>query len=53
MDELFTWLGYFLAPVFLILLIAWVYRPSARRKYREAKNIPFADDAPSTRGKDR
>lgn len=44
MHELYTWLGYILAPLFLVLLIAWVYRPSARSKYREAKQIPFADD---------
>lgn len=44
MNEVFTWIGYLAAPLFLVLLVLWVYRPSARQDYDKAKQIPFADD---------
>lgn len=44
MENLYTWISFLAAPILLIAIVAWMFRPSARRKYKEAKRIPFADD---------
>ena len=43
MNELYTWISFLAAPLLLILIIAYVYRPSARWKYQEAKKVPFEE----------
>ena len=45
MNDFFTWLGFFGAPLLLALITVYVYRPSARPAYQEAKRIPFLDTA--------
>lgn len=32
-------------PLVFVALVAWVYRPSARRRYQQDGAIPFDDDA--------
>ena len=44
METLYTWIAFLAAPLALIAIVASVYRPSARRKYKQAKRIPFADE---------
>ena len=34
---------FFLIPIAFIALVAWVFRPSARKRYEEDAEIPFAD----------
>jgi cbb3-type cytochrome oxidase subunit 3 len=43
MHDIFFWVVFFGAPLLLIATTAYVYRPSARAKYHEAKMLPFAD----------
>lgn len=43
MHNTFFWIVFFGAPLLMIVTTAYVYRPSARAKYHEAKMIPFAD----------
>ena len=43
MHDFHFWLSFLGAPIFLIAITAYVYRPSARAAYREAKRLPFAD----------
>ncbi len=43
MNELYTWISFFAAPLLFILLVVYIYRPSARWKYQEAKKVPFED----------
>jgi len=40
------WIAFFGAPLFLLLITAFVFRPSARAQYREAKQVIFADEKP-------
>jgi cbb3-type cytochrome oxidase subunit 3 len=44
MNDAYFWIGFFGAPLFLLLVTAFVYRPSAREQYREAKQVIFADE---------
>lgn len=41
MFDLHFWVAFFGAPLLLVLITAYVYRPSARQKYSAAKQIPF------------
>ena len=52
-DALF-WIAFFGAPLSLLLVTAFVFRPTARERYREAKQVIFADEraAPRRRGSD-
>jgi cbb3-type cytochrome oxidase subunit 3 len=43
MHNVYFWIAFFGAPLFLLLTTAFVFRPSARAQYREAKHIIFAD----------
>ena len=43
MHDIYFWIAFFGAPLLLILITAYVYRPAAREQYREAKKIPFED----------
>ncbi len=45
MHDSYFWIAFFGAPLFLLLVTAFVFRPSAREQYRDAKII-FADDEP-------
>ena len=38
------WIAFFGAPLFLLLVTAIVFRPSAREQYHAAKHVNFADD---------
>jgi cbb3-type cytochrome oxidase subunit 3 len=31
-------------PVIFLLIVAWVFRPGARQKYRRDANIPFEEN---------
>jgi cbb3-type cytochrome oxidase subunit 3 len=44
MHETDFWIAFFGAPLFLILVTAYVFRPSARERYREAKQVIFAEE---------
>jgi cbb3-type cytochrome oxidase subunit 3 len=44
MHDVSFWIAFFGAPLFLFLVTAFVFRPSARERYREAKQVIFADD---------
>ncbi len=44
MQEIVVWLGFFAAPLFVVLLTAYVFRPSARQHYHDAKQVIFSDD---------
>jgi cbb3-type cytochrome oxidase subunit 3 len=45
MPDVYFWLAFFGAPLFLFVVTAIVFRPSARAQYHEAKQVIFADDA--------
>jgi len=40
-EDIYAWIAYLAAPLFLLGVIVYVFRPSAREKYRRAKRIPF------------
>lgn len=40
-DDWFLWIPFFAAPLGLVAIIAWVFRPSARHWYGSAAKIPF------------
>ena len=44
MHDTYFWIAFFGAPLFLMLVTAFVFRPSARERYREAKQVIFADE---------
>ena len=44
MHDAYFWFAFFGAPLFLLLMTAFVYRPSARERYREAKKVIFTDE---------
>lgn len=44
MHDATFWIAFFGAPLFLILITAFIFRPSARNQYREAKHVIFAED---------
>ena len=44
MHDSYFWIAFFGAPLFLLLVTAFVFRPSARAQYREAKQVIFADE---------
>lgn len=47
MDTFITFLrdyGWFIGPPLVVILVAaWVFRPSARARYRKDGNIPFEE----------
>ena len=44
MHNAYFWIAFFGVPLFLLLVTAFVFRPSARQQYREAKQAIFADE---------
>ena len=44
MHDAYFWIAFFGAPLFLLVVTAYVFRPSARERYREAKQVIFADE---------
>ena len=43
MHDAYFWVAFFGVPLFLLLVTAFVYRPSARDRFREAKQVIFTD----------
>jgi cbb3-type cytochrome oxidase subunit 3 len=52
MHDIAFWIGFFGAPVFLFLVTAFVFRPSAREQYRAVKVTIFDDDDIDRRSRD-
>ena len=46
MHDMYFWIAFFGAPLFLLLGTAFIFRPSAHEQYREAKQVIFVDDEP-------
>jgi cbb3-type cytochrome oxidase subunit 3 len=44
MPDAYFWIAFFGAPMLLLLTTVFVFRPSAREQYREAKRVIFADE---------
>lgn len=44
MHDTYFWISFFGAPLFLLLVTAFVFRPSARQHYRDAKKVIFVED---------
>ena len=44
MHDAYFWVAFFGAPLLLLLVTAFVFRPSAREHYRAAKHVIFADE---------
>ncbi|MGD1983526.1 MAG: hypothetical protein PVF93_06425 [Chromatiaceae bacterium] len=44
MHDIYFWTAFFGAPLFLVLVTAFVFRPSAREDYRAAKQVIFTND---------
>ena len=44
MHDIAFWIAFFGAPLFLLLITAYVFRPSARERYGEAQRVIFADE---------
>ena len=44
MHDFYFWTAFFGAPLFLLLVTAFVFRPSAREGYRAAKQVIFTDE---------
>ena len=44
MYDAYFWLAFFGAPLLLLSVTAFVFRPSARERYRAAKYVIFADE---------
>jgi len=43
--DLFSTYGLFLGiPILFLLIILWVYRPGARRRYQDDARLPFEED---------
>jgi cbb3-type cytochrome oxidase subunit 3 len=49
MHDAYFWIAFFGAPLFLVLVTAYVFRPCARAQYREAKQAIFADERATQR----
>ena len=49
MSDAYFSIAFFGAPLFLLAITAFVFRPSARELYREAKHVIFADETTVTR----
>ncbi|MGD2118000.1 MAG: CcoQ/FixQ family Cbb3-type cytochrome c oxidase assembly chaperone [Chromatiales bacterium] len=44
--DFLIWLGqvwFFFVPLMFVAIVFYIYRPSARKKYKKAKKIPFED----------
>jgi hypothetical protein len=46
MTDYLFWAAFFGAPLSLLLVTAYVFRPSARVHYRAAKQVIFTDERP-------
>jgi len=44
MHDTYFWIAFFGAPLFLLLVTAFVFRPSAREQYHEARQVIFDDE---------
>jgi len=43
MENIYVWIAFFGAPLLLLAITAFVYRPGARKDYHAAKMIPFEE----------
>lgn len=50
MHDVYFWITFFGPPLFILLLTAFVFRPSARQHYDEAKLAIFTEDELKRRG---
>lgn len=49
--DVFTAYGLFLGiPLIFLLIVLWVYRPGAGKRYREDGEIPFHEDEDKSKG---
>lgn len=46
LETLVRYLIWFGIPVAFVLLVMWIYRPGARRRYQKDATIPFHEDKP-------
>ena len=46
LETLVPYLIWFGIPVAFVLLVIWVFRPGARRRYQKDATIPFQEDKP-------
>ncbi len=47
--DLLSTYGLFLGiPILFLAIVFWIYRPGARRRYREDGRLPFADGEEGT-----
>ena len=44
MHNAYFWIAFFGAPLFLLLVTAFDFRPSARGQYREPKQVTLAEE---------
>lgn len=44
LQTIVPYLGWFGIPIVFVLLVIWVYRPRARRRYERDATIPFRED---------
>ncbi len=44
MQEIFFWISFFGPPLAIALITVYVFRPSAREHYEEAKQVIFNED---------
>jgi cbb3-type cytochrome oxidase subunit 3 len=47
MHDAYFWTAFFGTPLFLLAVTAYVFRPSARAHYREAKRVIFVEEKAS------
>lgn len=44
MTHVSTWIWFIGIPVVFVLILLYVFRPGAKRRYRSDAQIPFRDD---------
>jgi cbb3-type cytochrome oxidase subunit 3 len=44
MHDFYAWASFLGAPLFLLAMTVFTFRPSRREQYREAKHVIFADE---------
>ncbi|MDD5389622.1 MAG: CcoQ/FixQ family Cbb3-type cytochrome c oxidase assembly chaperone [Gallionellaceae bacterium] len=50
--DLFTQYGLFFGlPLLFLLVVAWIYRPSAKKRYQADGNLPFLGDKKANKGR--
>ncbi len=44
LQELFVWISFFAPPLLVVLITLYVFRPSAKQHYEEARQVIFHED---------